>query len=159
PAQHSVMVARYNLDGSPDSTWGTNGQSTIAPSLQPWGMALQPDGSVVVTGDNPAISGGFLLRYTNNTGTAGQLDPAFGTGGIASFSDPMDGQHYTVAVQPDGKIIDAGGGYVARFDSVGGIDPTFGNNGFARDTFPNGGGVGHATLQPDGKIVAVGVAD
>src|SRR5262249_21339036 len=80
----SVMVARYNRDGSPDSTWGTNGQSTFVPTLNPLGMALQPDGSVVVTGMNPGTTydDGFLLRYTNSPGTAGQLDPTFGTNGI-----------------------------------------------------------------------------
>src|SRR5262249_37795551 len=94
--------------------------------------------------------------------TTGQLDPTFGTNGIALFSHSTELQPWTVAVQPDGKIIVGSYGFVDRFDSYGAIDRTFGDNGSAHDTFantfPDGAGVGRAvTLQPDGKIVAVGI--
>ena len=135
---YSVMVARYNiLDGSLDPTFSTNGRSTIATlpghSLGDWGMALQPDGSAVVTGyDYPTNSpnGSFLLRYTNT----GQLDPTFGTdgSGIILFGAATGDTGYSVAIQPNGKIVLAGtsnttpGSFVARFDTHGAIDTTFG---------------------------------
>ncbi len=172
---YSVMVARYNvLDGSPDSTYGTNGRSEITTlpghSLGDWDMALQPDGSAVVTGYNYAYpvfanQGSFLLRYTNT----GQLDPTLGTdgSGIVLFGAATGDTAYSVAIQSDGKIVVAGtsitapGSFVARFQKTNGsIDTTFGVNGFARDTFTNAGSIFQSShsliLQPLGQIVVVG---
>jgi uncharacterized delta-60 repeat protein len=171
------MVARYNLNGSPDMTFSTDGRSDIvtlpSSSLGVWGMALQPDGfggyNAVVTGYNNAYpvaasNGSFLLRYTN-TGT---LDPTFGTGGIALFGAATGDTGCSVAIQPNGKIVVAGtsnttpGSFVARFDTYGATDTTFGTNGSARNTFTNSGSIFQSShsliLQPDGKIVAVGAA-
>jgi uncharacterized delta-60 repeat protein len=55
-----------------------------------------------------------------------------------------------VAVQPDGKILAGGFGWVGRFDVDGGADSTF---------FPpsvTGGSVLHIAVQPDGKILIGG---
>jgi uncharacterized delta-60 repeat protein len=181
--QYSVMVARYNiLDGSPDTNFSTDGRSDIATllghSLGDWEMALQTDGSAVVTGyDFPTNSpnGSFLLRYTNT----GQLDPTFGTdgSGIILFGAATGDIAYSVAIQPNDKIVVAGtsnttpGSFVARFDTHGAIDPTFGalvnpanpsgsRTGYARDIFTNAGSSFQSShsliLQPDGQIVVGG---
>ena len=130
-------------------------------------MALQPDGSVVVTGYYQYTNGSpqdtFLLRYT----AAGALDSAFGNNGIAVFDAGGSDVGYSVAIQPsDGKILVAGyssltngSAYVARFQTDGTLDTTFGSNGEALNTFSNAGSSFHGlAVQSDGKIVAVGGA-
>jgi uncharacterized delta-60 repeat protein len=167
---YSVGVARYNLDGSLDTSFGTNGRTvTTVPgaSLGGWGMALQSDGSVVVTGyyqyTNGTPQDTFLLRYT----AAGALDSTFGNNGIAVFDAGGSDVGYSVAIQPsDGKILVAGyssltngSAFVARFQTGGTIDTTFGSNGEALNTFSNAGSSFHGlAVQSDGRIVAVGGA-
>jgi uncharacterized delta-60 repeat protein len=168
----SVAVARYNLDGSPDATFGTGGRTvtTMPGQIEAWGMALQSDGSVVVGGYyiDPNVSNYplALFRYT----PAGVLDPTFGNNGVALDYDPTGTSDYgyAVAVQPaDGDILLAGVAYtsttassiVARFTPAGAIDTTFGTNGIARNAFTNAGSVFRGvTVQPNGNIVAVGGA-
>jgi uncharacterized delta-60 repeat protein len=166
----SVSVARYNLNGTPDATFGTNGRTTTTMSgqIDAWGMAIQADGSAVVGGGYTPQSGApselALFRYT----ATGAPDPTFGTNGVALFSAGGSDLAYSVAIQPgDGKILLAGyastsssmSSIVARFQANGAIDTSFGNNGVASNAFTNGGSYfAGVTLQSDGKIVAVGGA-
>jgi uncharacterized delta-60 repeat protein len=106
----------------------------------------------------------------------GSLDPGFGTGGVVLANvNPPNGcceDLQAVAVQPDGKIIVAGGVTVsdplapfidddvllARFNIDGSLDPAFGNGGVVIQS------IGAQTrdravamaLQSDGKIVVTG---
>jgi uncharacterized delta-60 repeat protein len=169
----SVSVARYNLNGTPDNTFGTNGRTTTTMSGQiyVWGMALESDGSVVVGGyydnQNGSPTPLALIQYT----AAGALDSSFGTGGVALYPDPSGSSDvgYSVAVDPsDGKILVAGysstsssmSTILARFQSNGAIDTSFGTNGIANNTFNANAGsyFKDVILQTDGKIVAVGSA-
>jgi uncharacterized delta-60 repeat protein len=169
----SVSVARYNLNGTPDITFATNGRTTTTMSGQiyVWGMALASDGSVVVGGyydyQNGSPTPLALFHYT----TAGALDSTFGSGGVALYNDPSGASDvgYSVALQPsDGKILVAGysstpssmSTILARFQSNGAIDTSFGTNGIASNTFNANPGsyLKDVILQPDGKSVAVGSA-
>lgn len=97
---------------------------------------------------------------------AGRLDPAFGSGGIASVQAVVTqtSNVYTVGavgIQSDGKILVAGGvpgnndftvPAVLRFLANGTLDKTFGAKGIA--VLPNAfGGYGALAIQPDGKIL------
>src|SRR5205823_1189211 len=91
----SFAAARFNADGSPDGSFGTNG--TIATSFAgdsaAYAVGLQEDGNIVVAGGRPnggnaysSPAGPFLLaRYLSATGA---LDPGFGTGGKISTDVP-----------------------------------------------------------------------
>ncbi len=108
---------------------------------------------------------------------AGSLDVSFGGTGIVSTSVNVALGGSTMAIQPDGKIIVAGGYFVnhsgstpytityfvfARYNQNGTLDNTFGTNGITAIpvesilAFGIGGGLGDICLQSDGKIVAVG---
>src|SRR5262249_10129487 len=92
------MVARYNSDGSPDTTFGADGVTSTAfpelggpPTSAADALAIVPDGRIVAAGsarvDLPADpcfppSMFALARYT----AGGALDPTFGDDGIVQTS-------------------------------------------------------------------------
>src|SRR5207249_7126704 len=88
----SIVVIRYNADGTRDSTFGSNGITvTSLPSADASAFAatLQADGKLLVAGRSCPLSGvsSFLLLRYNTAGapgTAGTLDASFGTGGIVT---------------------------------------------------------------------------
>lgn len=110
-----VALARYNADGSLDTSFGSNGK--VVTDLfgrtgdQAFGVALQPNGKIVAVGRarvfiNTGFEGAFaIVRY----GPDGVLDPTFGNGGkaVADFGPGVDLAN-DVALQPDGKIVAAG---------------------------------------------------
>ena len=71
-----------------------------------------------------------------------------------------------VVIQPDGKIVVAGGAFplftflgnfeLVRYNPNGSLDRSFGNGGIVTTTFPEGSYANAVALQPDGKIVAAG---
>lgn len=166
---YNFVLARYNADGAPDSTFGTGGRvntlfaNTVSYSLA---VAVQPDKKIVVVGDSLG-SGGYnfgVARYD----TDGTLDSTFGTGGKATTDLGSTGDFPgTVAIQPDGKIVVAGQTYTdversydfaaVRYNADGTPDSTFGIDGKAITDFSNGSEFASAsTIQSDGKIILAG---
>lgn len=102
-------LARYNSDGSLDALFGTNGRVlTDMGSVDGLarGIALQPDGKIIVAGlsVNNMDADFALARYNSD----GSLDADFGTSGWATtdFGDLQD-MGEAVAIQ-DGKVVIAG---------------------------------------------------
>src|SRR5207248_1709158 len=109
----------------------------------------------------------FVVRVPNALGTAGALDPSFGSGGYATVSVGAWAGVSAVVVQPDGRIVTAGEASVAGRDVIlamrmtpsGSLDPTFGNGGVTTVDINGDSGVDSGSalaLQPDGKIVIAG---
>lgn len=97
---------------------------------------------------------------------AGDLDTSFDGNGKKAFTFGGTDAAQAVLVQPNGRIVVAGGGStansfcVARLRANGTFDTTFGPGGKRRISF--GGETESAfgaALQPDGKIVLVGDSD
>ena len=96
----SIVVIRYNTDGTPDSSFGSNGITvTSLPSADATAFAatLQADGKLLVAGRSCPLSGvsSFLLLRYNTAGppgTAGTLD-------TAGFNSPLG---YVVTPIPSG---------------------------------------------------------
>ncbi len=120
PTHRQFVVYRFNPNGTPDTTFGTNGIASGPVSNNPAGpLLVLPDGGILQAG---TIAGqGVVARYTPN----GQLDTTFGSGGVAQTGVLAS----AVAPEPDGKIL------------VGGVTNTTGS-------FPRGYGV--TRLNPDG---------
>jgi uncharacterized delta-60 repeat protein len=166
----NFALARYNTDGSLDTSFGSGGKVTTAFDIDATGLAvaLQPDGKIVAAGTSFGqftISDFALTRYN----TDGSLDSSFGTGGrvITDFNGLSD-RVADLIIQPNGKIVAGGessfspvGDFaLARYNSAGVLDPSFGNGGKVTTDFPGSTqdiafGV---ALQTDGRIVAVGSA-
>jgi uncharacterized delta-60 repeat protein len=70
-----VLLARYNPNGTLDTTFGSGGTVTTAVPGTPFSAAIQSDGKIVLGGD--VNYNGLLLRYNVN----GSLDTTFGQGG------------------------------------------------------------------------------
>jgi uncharacterized delta-60 repeat protein len=161
-------VVRYLANGSLDTSFSGDGMlsTNILGDDQAFGMAIQPDGKVLVAGS--ADSGGnkdfALVRYR----TDGALDTSFGNGGkvttaVGTFSDIAE----SVLLQPDGKIILAGrSSYyemydfaLARYNTNGSLDTSFSGDGLVSTNILGDDHAYAAALQPDGKILLAGYSD
>jgi uncharacterized delta-60 repeat protein len=137
-------LARFNADGSLDTSFGSSG---IAPlSFSVFGVTVQPDGKILVSGENFPV---VLMARLLNTG---QLDTSFGSGGEA----PLAASASSIALQADGKILVASGGIssgsLARYHTDGSLDKSFGISGQAATITP----LNAIAVQSDGRIVGVG---
>ncbi|HEY0428294.1 MAG TPA: FG-GAP-like repeat-containing protein [Pyrinomonadaceae bacterium] len=167
---YDFLIARYNANGTLDTSFGTNGRTKtdLGNGYQDGasGAALQPDGKIVSVG--AALPSSYdldfsLIRYNPN----GSLDPTFGTGGKVVFGleSLHDEELSDVVIQSDGKILALGdsnssnnsGFLLLRFNPDGTRDTSFGSNGIVRTPF--GSNAAYTTallLQPDAKIIAAG---
>src|SRR5262245_49576256 len=87
----TIVTARYNSDGTPDTSFGTNGFVTTDFTANEEGgyrVVVQPDGRIVVVGNANGIA--FLLRYTS----AGVLDPSFSLDGVFPFQTGGSGAFF-----------------------------------------------------------------
>ncbi|MBI4658648.1 MAG: VCBS repeat-containing protein [Verrucomicrobia bacterium] len=166
----SSVLARFNADGSVDTTFGTNGKATTDLSSNddgPSAAVLQADGKIVLAGYTSGASGGggdsqfALVRYLAN----GSLDASFGSGGKVITDVNATDNAFAVAVQPDGKLVAAGRANgssnsdfaLARYNTDGSLDTSFGTGGKVTTDVGGSGDQVHAlVVQSDGKIVAAG---
>jgi len=175
-----IVVIRYNANGAPDSSFGTNGITvTSLPSADASAFAatLQADGKLLVAGRSCPLSGvpSFLLLRYNTAGalgTAGTLDTSFGTAGTGIVTTPIPSGSSTsanaVAVSGTNILLvgqtKIGGKLqivLAQYTSAGALDTA----GFG---IPNGyvitpiGSLDAAAaalaVQPLGEIVVAGLA-
>lgn len=162
---YDFALARYNSNGALDTTFGAGGKVTTAFGAEQGSsfarahsLAIQWDGKIVVAGE--AFVGAFkfaLARYNTN----GTLDAGFGTGGKAITSFGFNDRAFSVALQPDGKIVAAGmtnaDFALARYNTNGTLDASFGTGGKARTDFAGSSdGASALAIQWDGKIIAAG---
>ena len=166
-----VALARYNRDGTLDSSFGNAG-TVVSDAVvgTPWqvvgAVGLQSDGRIVVVGT--AIFSGenhFMVARYNTNGT---LDTSFGYGGSNASTDFAPGiasedLGMSVAIQSDDRIdvagtaVYAGAAHIAiaRFTPNGVLDNSFSGDGLA--TVPSGAGLGQAVaVAPSGDIHVAG---
>jgi len=164
-------VLRFNSNGTPDSSFGTNGQAIfgIAGVSDVPTMAIDTQGKVLFP-DNYTKSGSSMhvVRLNSN----GLPDSTFSNDGIADIpSLTLFFYNYekgSMIVQPDDKPLIAAttnNPYddfaIVRLNANGTMDSGFGNNGIATASFTTISPGDYATdiaLQVDGKIVEVGAA-
>jgi uncharacterized delta-60 repeat protein len=161
-----VQVARFDTNGSLDSSFGTGGLTTttaipFTPFNATVALALQPNGEILVAASSP----GLLARFT----VSGQLDTTFGTGGIANLAnvgpalaDTAPSLPTKIIALPNGKILVSAGVpgptpaalacLVSRYNSNGSLDTTFVAGGMAASVVS----ASAMLLQSDGKIVVAG---
>lgn len=161
----SFFVARYNSDGSVDTSFGIDGIAQVYPGYVSsiHALCIQPDGKILAAGYawnfNTDV---FALARFNSDGT---IDEAFGTDGTVTTQIGASSQAQAMIIQPDGKIILGGhttSNYIhyqfalARYDSTGALDTTFNTTGTVITAINYSSGVYALSLQQDGNILAGG---
>ena len=164
-----ILLARYNSDGSLDTSFG-GGDGLASADVganddYAGSVTVQVDGKILVAGySNNGTDFDFALVRFNSDGT---LDTGFGGGDgmVTTAIGAQSDQGHGVAVQADGKIVVAG--YtsngsnidfaITRYNADGTLDTSFGGgDGIA--TYDSGAAdFGFSVaIQSDGKILAGG---
>ncbi len=162
-------VARLNVDGSLDTSFGAGGVVATTVSLFSFAVAglLQPDGRIVAVGYGSSPSGGPagppVVRYNAD----GSLDSSFGTGGHVALALAQEFVAGGAALQPDGKLVIAGrygpaGSLdfgLVRLLPNGAADPSFDGDGLATATVAGAEAGNSVMVLPDGRYVVAGSHD
>jgi uncharacterized delta-60 repeat protein len=166
---HFFALARLNVDGSLDASFGSGGKVVSDPPAadsdpQALALALGSDGKLVLAGWQSSTERSVLARFDSD----GVLDASFGGDGVVTtrFPHEFSSLAWDVEIQPDGRVVaagEAGASFgVARYNVDGTLDSSFSGDGRVTTSFNRnwGGQTAFAmALQPDGKIVAAGDAD
>ncbi|HKB00582.1 MAG TPA: Ig-like domain-containing protein [Gemmataceae bacterium] len=167
------LVARFNADGTLDSTFNGTGYNQLFMGFgfgKFFAAALQGDKLIAVGEGNDGLVGEqtILARFKAN----GTLDPTFDQDGLLFLNaSPNDEHAYAVAVRPDNKFVVAGSvqvqsgssqyrAFVLRLLENGGLDTSFGGTGKVEVDVGDGSfAAATAVMSPsvvDGKIIIAG---
>jgi uncharacterized delta-60 repeat protein len=164
-----TSVARFNSDGTFDTTFGGAGKLVLAGAQVGRGLAVQSDGRILLAGSMRVnnVPNDFTHFCVIRLNADGTFDNSFGSGGTitTSFTGLTDVAH-AVTVQADGKIVVAGEGNLvnpnfalARYNANGSLDTSFAVDGkLVVDFFGFEDRAENVAVQADGKIVAGGLA-
>ena len=169
-----VALLRYNADGTVDRSFGRFGRVSLSFGYgddTAWGVAIQPDGKIVVAGqgtENMYATGlDFALARLNPDGS---LDTSFSGDGMQTTNVSAERWDWAngVAIQPDGKLVTAGVSYsdfvasdprfvVMRHNADGSVDATFGGDGILVTSVGSFGGYAEAAASyGGGRVLAAG---
>ena len=170
-----MALARFNADGSLDTTFGNAGLVTLDLDVFDYAFDViqQANGKLVVAGatnsTNELVGTGraTFARFNAN----GSLDTSFGSGGSVSvdFGSELQSRAESLAQQADGMLVAVGTVRVSSLDSSdmglmrltadGVPDPLFDGDGMIAVDFDGNRDDGYAVaIQPNGAIVAAGVS-
>jgi uncharacterized delta-60 repeat protein len=165
---YDFSVARYNSDGSPDTTFG-GGDGRVTTNIGgnyidvAEDVAIQPDGKILAVG-HYAGNDFVAVRYNPD----GSLDDSFGGDGIVGHGISLADNGFAVAIQDDGKIVMAGHTHtisssnvnfcVMRMHPDGSLDNSFDGDGILTTDFFGNTDEAHAVAIQAGKIVVAGFA-
>jgi len=148
-----MVLARYNSNGSLDTTFGTGGiVEQIPPPVSPAALALLANGSYLVEGGPGSVA---------EFGSTGVLQSTVTPGTVVAASQPTAAS--PIVFQPNGDYVTAstvGGGFqkteveAFRFSETGVEDPSF--NSFKFNFGGVTSGFGGIALQSNGEILVAG---
>ncbi len=162
-------VARYNTDGSLDTTFGQNSSGIVTQAVgggcSAYSCALQTDGNIIVAGAGVlnGVSQFILMRFTS----AGILDTTFGAGGIVTTQIGIGACAQSVVIQSNGQIIVGGFARInsawevalARYNTDGTLDNSFGINGIVTTVSGSESALNCIVLDANENIIGVGYSD
>lgn len=171
PATYSAAVAKYNSDGSLDTSFADGGIGNYYfTNERYYALALteQADGKILLCGrvinSTGLIEKGFVMRLLPD----GTVDSTFSGDGytIPSIMGSSYITYYDIQVQGDGKIIVTGSYYssvtnsdflVLRLNADGTLDNTFSSDGYVTiDAFSSSDAATTVLVQTDEKLVISG---
>jgi uncharacterized delta-60 repeat protein len=171
--KHQTLVLRFNSDGTRDNAFGVGGVFIYGEKRKGntygSGIAIQPDGKIVVVGDSYYDKSREVLVLRCNSD--GSVDSTFGKGGVATYrSQTKENKDlsFGVMLQSDARIVVVGSTHngktyepmILRYNNDGSLDSSFGKGGVVTYKGLSDANVwGRAVaIQPDGRIVIVGVS-
>jgi uncharacterized delta-60 repeat protein len=159
-----LFLARFNFDGTLDTSFGGGGSTLVdyggGLHCRAEDLAQQSDGKLVAVGavSGPNTTDIAVVRLTAN----GTLDPLFSGDGMLAV-DFNGGREWasSVAIQPDDVIVAAGisgsNAALVRINGNGTLDGGFGKAGKAVANLGSRSTLYSIVAQTDGKLVATGV--
>jgi len=173
-ADASTLVARYNANGTPDTSFGTNGvvvQDLSGSFHDDSAFAIAiPTGGNIIIGGSSACGAGTCLALTRLDASNGSKDISFGASGITltDLGATATGIR-SIALDTNGKIVAAattganlegtaiGHIVIVRYLNTGVLDSLFGVNGVVVTSLSSYGDAAQAiAVQPDNKILVAG---
>jgi uncharacterized delta-60 repeat protein len=140
---NDFVLARYNSDGTLDTTFDSTGLLGPAKGLvatdfgsaddEAFAVAIQSDGKIVAAGRKQSNTYDFALARYNTDGT---LDTTFGSSGKVVTNIGADDEVFGVVIQSDGTIIAAGKGNAGSYFTLAAYS---GSNGSLVTSFGTGG--------------------
>ncbi len=161
-----LTLDRFNMDGSIDSGFGSNGHTEFLKADHFYGthfktFGLISDGRIICATSysiNNKIDVALVMFKSN-----GILDSSFGLNGFDSIMLDFDAWATGLAVQSDGKIIISGDlkedeydyskTFICRVLPNGGLDPDFGEAGLVVTHYTNQTSSNSLLLRTDGRIL------
>jgi len=140
-----LEIARFNSDGTLDSSFGSNGIATADYGTNSYldGSAIQSDGKIVATGYS-YNQDSIVIRFNSD----GTVDPSFS---VVDINQNNSEGFISPVIQPDGKILALMyQGVIYRFNADGTSDTSFGTSGRSSAYASS------FALQSNGQIVACG---
>lgn len=161
------MVARYNTDGSLDTSFNAAGAqpgvitTAIGDQSSVSAVSLQSTGAIIASGTSMTESSFEFAsaRYT----TSGILDTTYGTSGVSTVSIGSGAVSTCNAILGDDSVF-LGGSYntnniaVVKLQSDGSLDTSFGTSGIASTTIGVSAQASCLKIQSDDKIVVCGTS-
>ena len=171
-------IARFNLDGTPDASFGNNGVAAVDFRLGPDAanaVSLLADGRILVVGEafvEAGSVGGFSKFAMARLNADGTLDQTFGVDGKVVENFRGNNEAWDVELLPNGQFLvgsrffygtfdlPASAVAVVRYNADGTRDATFGDDGVASveilNEVPNERRVGLGVQSTGRIILAVG---
>lgn len=168
-------VARFNTDGTLDSTFGVGGRRTVdvsgsADTLS--GITIQPDGKIVVSGNGPFETPSITKQAFSvaRLNTDGNLDSSFGGGGIVRTPFSVQFAFPTAitlqSVGSESRIVVAGptqtahaatGIGIVRYLPNGTLDASFGIGGILQSNlFADARGITIQSVNGENALLVAG---
>ena len=164
-----MAVLVLDPDGTVDGTFSADGELLVdfGGHEQAVGIAVQPDGALVLAGETTGASGGSTRDFAvARIGGDPPTDPTFSTDGYLTNGRYSADLGRGVVVEPGGTVVIAGTGdgptthiEVFRHLPDGRVDATFGTGAAAILTLGGASYVQALARQPDGKLILVGYTD
>lgn len=160
----ALVVARYNIDGTLDTSFASSGALVSAPFTDMYAnlVSIQTDGKILI-GGLACYADYNYFTFVSRLNIDGSIDTSFGSAGKAYV--PSCGYTSGMTLQSDGKILVTGayGPYggdqaIARLNANGSLDASFGSGGIVHTSFSGRDGLAcQAKVLSDGKIVTLGL--
>ena len=157
----TAPTANASPAGDLDPSFDGDGRRVLAVDGYPEEVLVQPDGKIVVAGSDTADN--FAVWRLNANGSP---DATFDGDGMAVIDLGGDESGRAAALQADGKIVIAGGTFIAksylavvRLNTNGSLDKSFGAAGEGAKLVPADNYATAVAIQRDGRILLTSRVD